>query len=80
MEQVENPQIVPQPPYHLRGDKQRSGEYEAQFCLPLSRKTHAHFLFLKGTWEWVLRERRSQLCGTNRCRRVKLLEDPDAGS
>lgn len=68
--------------------KQALGEFELwkrEQALKVMGKTsqfkgeyHLHFLFLRGHWEWVVREVKSSLCGTPRCRKAIIAElDPN---
>lgn len=58
--------------------KQEHGEFEVEDEPSLTGLRHAHFLFVKGRWDWVIRsgERRSPLCGTTRCRMIAVSEVP----
>lgn len=53
--------------------KQELGEFEIweKAVEEFNGEYHLHFMFnARGRWEWVLRESKSPLCGTLRCRRV----------
>lgn len=40
-----------------------------------TKHRHVHLLWLRGRWDWVVRdERLSSLCKTDRCRRVEIKE------
>lgn len=60
--------------------KQAIGCFEAKDEPTIEGEHHIHYIFnQRGRWEWVVRAKKSPLCGTLRCRPVTITPQRPSG-